>query len=950
MDNINLSANVSKPLADQSRRTFLKTTAVVGAAASVAKVPTLKAFKKKNEADKPASANGSWVASTCKGCTAWCAIEVFVQNGRLIKVRGNQHSKVNHGFVCPKGHLIPQQIYDPDRVKVPMKRTNPKKGKGEDPGFVPISWDEAMDTIATKMMELRNNNEPHKFAVFRGRYTSYGNPLLYNMVPSIFGSPNNISHSSICAETEKMGRYYTEGFFGYSDYDLENAECLVTWGVDPISSNRQIPNLIHRTGNLADKMTIINIDPKCNNTSVKSHLWLPIIPGQDGALAVAIAHYLLTQGLWSREFVGDFNDGINRFVAGQEVDEATFTEEHTFGLVKWWNLELKDKTPEWAEPICGIASQQIKKVAAEMGKAGSKCCIWHGPGPTMNPRGTYTALAIHALHGILGSVDTIGGTTRPQSSSAASFPADANYLDPIAVEGKKNKKIDQRGYLNMPAMASGNPGSGVVVNRVADAILDEDPYELKVAIGYWCNFNFSAQDTERWNRAMAKLPFFVHITVNAAEMTQFADIVLPAALSPERWGLNNNAGNQHSFISIMQPAIDRLWDVKSDENEITWLLAEKLADKGFSNLLDFYKTEFKDPETGATANTMEEFALISAKVRAARVIESTGSWENFKEVGIVNFGPFVTKKLWSNMPTVTKKFEFYSETMKKALTTHADKYEKTIDEVLEICNYTARGEYAFIPHYEPPLRWGDKNDYPFDFIDYKSKLNREGRSANCPWYYEFKKCDPGDANWDDVLKMNPDDADKLGLEDGDMVDVISQIGKISCKLRLWEGIRPGTVTKAFGQGHWAFGRVAAKDYNKFEARGANNNDIMPSDYDRLSGSSARNGGFTGVKVVKTGTSVPRQPKEDDIQFELASVYPNPMNGSGSLLITSTGDIEAKIYIVDMFGRNLKTINDGLLRHGSTTLHIEASDLPNGNYFVVCEGAGKIKSTKLIINR
>jgi anaerobic selenocysteine-containing dehydrogenase len=113
------------------------------------------------------------------GRTQWCAIEVFVQDGRAVRVRGNQNSKTNHGYVCPRGHLIPQQLYDPDCIKVPMKRANPVKGRGVDPKWVPISWDEALDTAAEKMFELRRGNETHKLVYMRGRYSSTPTDLRY---------------------------------------------------------------------------------------------------------------------------------------------------------------------------------------------------------------------------------------------------------------------------------------------------------------------------------------------------------------------------------------------------------------------------------------------------------------------------------------------------------------------------------------------------------------------------------------------------------------------------------------------------------------------------------------------------------------------------------------------------------------------------------------------------
>ncbi|MDO9028643.1 MAG: molybdopterin dinucleotide binding domain-containing protein, partial [Candidatus Roizmanbacteria bacterium] len=192
----------------------------------------------------------------------------------------------------------------------------------------------------------------------------------------------------------------------------------------------------------------------------------------------------------------------------------------------------------------------------------------------------------------------------------------------------------------------------------------------------------------------------------------------------------------------------------------------------------------------------------------------------------------------------------YSETLKKALTEHAEKHKTTVDDVLQVSNYTAKGELAFVPHYEPPFRHGDEKAYPFTFIDYKSRLNREGRSQNCAWYHEFKKVDVGDESWDDVIKINPVDGKKLGVKTGDMVKVTSVAGSITVKAKLWEGVRPGTVAKCYGQGHWAYGRFAAKDYAKSLPRGGNNNELMPYDTERLSGSNVRNGGFTGVKIEK----------------------------------------------------------------------------------------------------
>jgi anaerobic selenocysteine-containing dehydrogenase len=804
---------------------------------------------------------GEWISTACQGCTQWCAIQVYSQDGRAVRVRGNPLSKSNNGYVCPRGHLIPQMAYDPDRIKVPMRRTNPVKGRGVDPKFVPITWDEALDIVAARMIALRQAGESDKLVYLRGRYSSTSTELLYGTLPKVFGTPNYFSHSAICAEAEKMGPGLTQGFFGYRDYDLEKVNCLVLWGTDPLASNRMVPYTLQRLHEVVKRGTVIAVDPRLSNVGTKAHEWLPVIPGTDGALAAGIAHVLLTEGLWNREFVGDFKEGRNLFATGATIDEAAFTEKETYGVVKWWNLELKDKTPAWAAKESGIPAAQIVRVARAMGKAAPKTAVWMGPGVAMSPRGTYAAMQVHALNGLLGSIDAEGGVWQTAGGvPIAAFPKADAYVDDVAKKGSSGKKLDGRGAKDMPAMMGAKPGSGVVTNNIANGML-KNPEAAKVVLATWANFNFSCTGADRWDRAMAKVPFFVHMVVMPSEMTQFADIVLPTTFnSVEGWSVVTNNGGGHSFATIQQPVARRLWDVKQEETEIMWLLAEKLKAKGFPNLFDYYSKEFKDPETGKNPTNAIEFAQTAAKMSSVNLWGGKEppkgdapikGWAEYRAKGVFNGPKYPLKKNWGGkFATATRKFEFYSETLKKGLQEHAKKYDTTVDDILTVTGYQARGELAFVPHYEQPKRHGSVQDFPFAFVDYKSRLNREGTSQNLAWYQEFKKVDPGDVSWSDVVKMNPSDGQKLGLQTGDTVRITSPAGSIVTQLKLWEGVRPGTVAKCYGQGHWAFGRIAAKDYAKSVPRGGNNNEVLVDDYDRLSGSTCRNGGFTGVRIQK----------------------------------------------------------------------------------------------------
>jgi len=687
-------------------------------------------------------------------------------------------------------------------------------------------------------------------------------------VPKIFGTPNYFSHSAICAEAEKMGPGYTQGFFGYRDYDLAKTKCLVVWGCDPLSSNRQVPNAIGKFGQILDRGTVFAVDPRFSASAAKANEWLPIKPGEDGALAAALAHVIMTEGMWSKEFVGDFKDGKNLFKASATVDEAAFVEKQSHGVVKWWNLELKDKTPDWAAKKTLIPEDQIIRVARAMGKAGSATSVWMGPGVAMTPRGTYASMAVYAINGILGSIETEGGVFQSSSSPTEKFPSADKFVDELAKKSGKGKKLDGRGAKDMPAMMSGKPGSGVVTNNVANGLL-KNPDAIKVFISSWSNFTFSCTGAQRWEKAMAKIPFFVHMVTNASEMTQFADIVLPSTFAPtEKLSIITNMANLHGHVSLQQPVGKTLWQVKAEETEVLWLLAEKLKARGFANMYDYYAS-FVDPETGKKPANAAQFAEIAAKISSQKVWDGKekmkgdqiAGWAEFRKRGIYNTETYAYRKNWGKdnpvtgkfegkFKTETKKFEFYSETMKKAFEEHAKKHSTTVDDILQVSGYEARGELAFVPHYESPKRWGSENEYPFTFIDYKSRLNREGRSQNTVWYHEFKGVDVGDRSWDDVAKINPADASRLGIRDGDKIRLTSVTGSILATARLWQGVRPGTVAKCYGQGHWAYGRVAALDYAKFQARGGNNNELLPDDYDRLSGSTARNGGFTGVKIEK----------------------------------------------------------------------------------------------------
>ena len=266
------------------------------------------------------------------------------------------------------------------------------------------------------------------------------------------------------------------------------------------------------------------------------------------------------------------------------------------------------------------------------------------PGAAMQVRGGYSAMAVHALNG-LRAVDNVGGTLGGAKQAANKMPKVDKYQDELAKKHTKMKKIDWRGEKAYPALNK-KSGGGSIANNTATGILEGKPNEIKVAIGYMNNFAFSCTGAQRWEKAMEKIPFFAHLTTNVAEITMYADVVLPARITMfEKWAFVKQKQNRYAHVALIQPVVEPMWDVKHDETEIPFLIAEKLKEKGFPNLYDYLTKEFKDPETDVSPKTGKEFALYSVKyythpawgkADGAKLGDKINGWEDYRNRGVWN--------------------------------------------------------------------------------------------------------------------------------------------------------------------------------------------------------------------------------------------------------------------------------------------------------------------------
>lgn len=318
-----------------TRRRFLQATGAASAAGAVGVgtgvIPGFSTIGTVHAAPAPETKGETVITkSFCHQCPARCGIDVYTTGGRVHAIYGTLDNPLANGKLCPKGHYGQYLLYDPDRFKSPMKRTNPKKGRDEDPRFVPISWDEALGIVADRLNNLRDKGESHKFGLLFGRGWGATDAGLFDDFAKLYGSPNvGLNHSSMCSDASKKSKLCADGNYSYNSYDYANTNYLLIFGASFLESFRPLNYNMQVWGHMrskAPRTKVTVVDVHTSTTGSAADRLLLTKSGTDGALALAMAHVILTEGLWDRKFVGDFIDGNNRFKPGATVG-MTYSQE-----------------------------------------------------------------------------------------------------------------------------------------------------------------------------------------------------------------------------------------------------------------------------------------------------------------------------------------------------------------------------------------------------------------------------------------------------------------------------------------------------------------------------------------------------------------------------------------------------------------------------------------------
>ena len=430
------------------------------------------------------------IPSVCIGCVWSCGMVAHVEGGRLVKVEGMPEHPLSKGYLCPRGEALPEWVYAPDRILYPMKKENGSWKR--------ISWDEALDIISFKLMEIKEKYGAHSLAIFCGSIGVENLEIaaFARIFKGAFGTPNLFSVESVCYRSRIIAHQLTFGTFLLEE--PEEAKCIILWGTDPDHSRPPLANYL-RTQGRGKKIIVIN-PKRISLAELGQHY--PVRPGSDCFLALSMANVIVNEGLYDKDFVEKYTKGFDQF------------KEH-----------IQKYTPEKVSEVTGLSASEIRELARTFATNKPACII---PGTCFDQRvdGLQTMRAFAILQTITGNVDVKGSWV-----AIRSFPRLRDFK--ISVEEKPLGAQEHPLFYSLWGRISPY-GQTLYLPK---AILEEKPYPVKAFIVVAGNPVLSMPESKTWEKAFEKLDLLVVMDMFMTATAKKAHLVLPACSFLERPGL-----------------------------------------------------------------------------------------------------------------------------------------------------------------------------------------------------------------------------------------------------------------------------------------------------------------------------------------------------------------------------------------------------------------------------
>jgi len=753
----------------------------------------------------------SWSTGICLQCPGGCGIRIRSVMKWPVKLEGIKDYPINQGRLCPKGQSGLQVLYDPDRIRHPLKRKG-KRGEGH---WEKISWEEGIRLVTQKLNTLRQEGRPHSLMVMGGRYRGHMYDLMTRFMEA-YGSPNHLGNSARDSEGIRKGHFFTMGIKEFLAIHWEEVNYVLSFEESLLEASRPLLRNLWgygflRSGRPGIRGKLVQIEPRFSVTASKADQWIPIHPGTHGALALGIAHWIIKENKYDHDFIHHYTFGFDDW---KDTDGKT--------RMGFKTLLLKEYSPKQTSLITGIPEESIVQMAQEFSSHRPSIAI-SGRGVGMQTNGIYSQMAIDALNALVGSIDAPGGLLIQRKPPFSRWPL--VQRDAIVEKGLFQPRADGAGSMPFPFAEE-------LPYTLSERIQKGEPYPIEILFVYYTNPLFNLPESEKLRIALETVPFIVSFSPFMDETTMFSDLVLPDGTYLERWQDDYvEPGLGFPMFGLRSPAIQPpLYDVRNTGDvliEIAKGLGESIAKsfpwKDFQEALkDAIRGIFVSKRGSIQARDFDEFWKA--------LIERGGWWDP----------PYRFGEWKKRFNTLSEKFEFFSIAIEQGFKEISKRSSKGMDQILKELKIEARGDKVFLPHFEKPRMIGNEKEYPFHLIPYVPITAAEGRGANQPFLQEIYGPHLKE-RWNSWIEINPETGKAMGIKDGDLIWVESPVRKLKGKARLFPGTNPKCIHIPYGQGHRAYGRWA-------KGRGINPNDLLVREYDYL-------GGFasyfsTRVKIYK----------------------------------------------------------------------------------------------------
>jgi anaerobic selenocysteine-containing dehydrogenase len=420
-----------------------------------------------------------------------------------------------------------------------MRRTNPKDAA--DPGWQQISWGEALDTIADRLLTAREVDGPGSVAFSSSSPSTSAISDAVHWVQRLvraFGSPNFSNYMELCGWGRFLAPQYTFGAAVPGEYlpDLDNTGCILYWGYNP-----SVARLAHATSTVAAVgrgAKLVVVDPRKAGLAARADHWLRVRPGTDAALALSLTHVMIERGWYDADFVRDWTN------ATEMVDGRTV-----------WDLLVErcaEYAPERTEGITGVPATDVVATARTLWES-RPVAFYTWSGLEQHSGTTQTIRAIDVLYALTGSLDVPGGNVLFES------------VPTNPIDGKEFLSADDPSTVGVQERPLGPAKFGFVTGEdLYDAALDR---RITTLVGFGGNLVMAHADSRRGRDALRNLDFFAQADLFMTPTAELADVVLPAATPFESEALKigfEYSQEAQSLVQLRRPVVAPRGEARSD--------------------------------------------------------------------------------------------------------------------------------------------------------------------------------------------------------------------------------------------------------------------------------------------------------------------------------------------------------------------------------------------------